>query len=81
MNDLAGAVTELLIERPPNRDDQEIEVKFKTDPEGLERALNSVVLAPASTPQIQNLRTKYFDTPSGELRKKRDRPSDSESGP
>ncbi len=48
---------------------KEIEVKFRTGPEGLNRALSLPVIMSASAPQAQKLRTVYFDTPAGDLRK------------
>lgn len=47
----------------------EIEVKFGTDPSGLKRALDSPLVISASALQTQNLRSIYFDSPSGDLRK------------
>ncbi len=55
--------------RTNKRNGQELEVKFQTDSVGLECALNSGILAAASTGQTQKLRSIYFDTSSGELRK------------
>jgi triphosphatase len=49
----------------------ETEIKFATDSAGLALASNSPLLASASLFQIQNLRTIYFDTPSGALRKRK----------
>lgn len=61
MNELATS--------PNKRNGQEIEIKFQTDPAGLQRALSSGFLAAASKGQTQKLRSIYFDTSSGELRK------------
>jgi triphosphatase len=49
----------------------ETEIKFATDSAGLERVLNSLLCTPASSFQIQNLRTIYFDTPSADLGKRK----------
>jgi CYTH domain len=49
----------------------ETEIKFATDNAGLERALNSPLIASTSPFQIQNLRKLYFDTPFAELSKRK----------
>lgn len=48
---------------------QEIEVKFRTDRDGLKRARASQVLASVSGPRTERVRTTYFDTAAGDLRK------------
>ncbi len=48
---------------------QEIEVKFRTSPEGLKRAFGLPFFVSASATQTRQLRSVYFDTPSGDLRK------------
>jgi triphosphatase len=48
----------------------ETEVKFTTDPSGLKIAIDSQLLSSGSALQTHNLRTIYFDTPEGSLRKK-----------
>jgi inorganic triphosphatase YgiF len=57
------------VELPTGR---ELEVKFKTDAAGLKLALRSELLAiePADAPR-RTLRSVYFDTPAGDLRKQR----------
>ena len=52
-----------------SRKDHEIEVKFSTDLLGLNSAMVSPLFASASPPRKQKLRTIYFDSPSGDLRK------------
>ncbi len=73
MGELAGGITTELADAADPvacpKNGQEIEVKFKTDPQGLERALNSTVRHAASPGQVHNLRSIYFDTPAGDLRK------------
>jgi triphosphatase len=51
--------------------DWETEPKFATDSAGLALALNTPLFASASPFQLHNLRTVYFDTPSGDLRKRK----------
>ena len=48
---------------------QEIEVKFRTDRDGLKRAQASQLVASVSAPRTETVRSTYFDTPSGDLRK------------
>ena len=57
------------VELPAGR---ELEVKFKTDAAGLKLALRSELLAieTADGPR-RTLRSVYFDTPAGDLRKQR----------
>lgn len=55
--------------KPGSSTGHETEVKFRTDRDGLERALTCRLLAPASPPRSQTLRTVYYDTRSGGLRK------------
>ncbi|ANY82831.1 hypothetical protein BB934_31850 (plasmid) [Microvirga ossetica] len=50
-------------------DSREIEVKFRTDRDGLKRAQASQVVASVSVPRTENVRSTYFDTVSGDLRK------------
>jgi triphosphatase len=56
--------------KPPTG--RELEIKFKTDAEGLKLALRSELLstAAADAPR-RTLRSFYFDTPAGDLRKQR----------
>lgn len=58
-------------QRPPSapvHEGHEVEVKFRTDAVGLQRALASPLLAEAASTPLQNLRSIYFDTASGDLR-------------
>ena len=57
------------VELPTGR---ELEIKFKTDAAGLKLALRSELLSndTADTPR-RTLRSVYFDTPAGDLRKQR----------
>ena len=48
---------------------REIEVKFRTDRDSLKRAQASQVLASVSAPRTESVRSTYFDTASGDLRK------------
>lgn len=48
---------------------REIEVKFRTDRDGLKRAQASQVVASVSAPRTETVRSTYFDTASGDLRK------------
>lgn len=48
---------------------QEIEIKFRTDPAGLKRVLNSPAFALSAVVHDQILRSNYFDTSIGDLRK------------
>ena len=51
---------------------RELEIKFKTDTEGLKLALRSELLsADAANAPRQTLRSVYFDTPAGDLHKQR----------
>jgi triphosphatase len=56
-------------EQGTSRKGREIEVKFSTDLLGLNSAMVSPLFASASSPKQQKLRTIYFDSPSGDLRK------------
>lgn len=47
----------------------EIEIKFRTDPEGLKRVLNSPAFTLPAVVHDQILRSNYFDTSLGDLRK------------
>ena len=47
----------------------EIEVKFRTDRDGLKRAQASQLMASVSAPRAESVRSTYFDTASGDLRK------------
>jgi inorganic triphosphatase YgiF len=58
-----------LFEQGTSRKHHEIEVKFSTDVLGLNSALVSPLFASVSPPKKLKLRTIYFDTPSGDLRK------------
>lgn len=49
--------------------DREIEVKFRTNPAGLKRVLNSPIFAPPAVVHDQILRSNYFDTRQSDLRK------------
>jgi triphosphatase len=49
----------------------ETEIKFATDSAGLALALNTPLFASASPFQLHNLRSIYFDTSSGDLRKRK----------
>lgn len=48
---------------------REAEVRFRTDPDGLRQMLASPRFAPPATVRSETLRTIYFDTGSGDLRK------------
>ena len=51
---------------------RELEIKFKTDAAGLKLALRSELLATyAADAPRRTLRSVYFDTPAGDLRKQR----------
>src|SRR5687767_6016624 len=50
--------------------DQEIEIKFRTDADGLARLLEAPLIKTARDRQTKILKTTYFDTPSNALRKK-----------
>jgi inorganic triphosphatase YgiF len=59
-----------IIETPAaDADRREIEVKFRTDREGLKRAQASQVVALVSAPRTETVRSIYFDTAPGDLRK------------
>lgn len=48
---------------------QEIEVKFRTDALGLKRVMDAPVFGSATIMKSQSLRSVYFDTPDGDVRK------------
>lgn len=50
--------------------DQEIEIKFRTDAAGLARLLDSPLIKTANDLQTETLKATYFDTPSNALRKR-----------
>ena len=62
-------VFEKSLEQGASRKDHEIEVKFSTDLLGLNRSMVSPLFVSASSPKKRKLRTIYFDSPSGDLRK------------
>jgi inorganic triphosphatase YgiF len=49
---------------------REVEVKFRTDPAGLKQVLNSRFFAAPAAVRSESLRTIYFDTSPGDLRKR-----------
>src|SRR3712207_5890322 len=67
----ASAIPSVPIVETPAADAgrREIEVKFRTDRYGLKRAQASQVLASVSAPRTETVRSTYFDTASGDLRK------------
>ncbi|GEO13818.1 CYTH domain-containing protein [Microvirga aerophila] len=59
-----------IVETPTaNSGRQDIEIKFRTDRDGLMRAQASQVLAVVSAPCTETVCSAYFDTASGDLRK------------
>lgn len=52
-----------------SRNNQEIEIKFTTDTQGFKAALQSELFASAPAFQTRKLRSVYFDTAEGDLRK------------
>ena len=55
--------------RPSTDADREIEIKFSADPAVLKRVLESPLFTSATEVRNQLLRTIYFDTSDGDLRK------------
>ncbi len=49
---------------------REVEIKFRTDAAGLKQVLNSPAFAPPAAVHSEMLRSIYFDTSSGDLRKR-----------
>jgi triphosphatase len=66
----ASAIPSVPIIETPAADHshQEIEVKFRTDSDGLKRAQASQIVASVSAPRTESVRSLYFDTASGDLR-------------
>ena len=59
-----------IVETPTaDHDGRGIKVKFRTDRDGLKRAQASQVVAAVSAPRTETVRSLYFDTASGDLRK------------
>jgi inorganic triphosphatase YgiF len=67
----ASAIPSVPIVETPAADTsrREMEVKFRADRDGLKRAQASQVVASVSAPRTETVRSIYFDTASGELRK------------
>lgn len=67
----ASAIPSVPIVETPAADAgrREIQVKFRADRDGLKRAQASQVVASVSAPRTETVRSTYFDTASGDLRK------------
>lgn len=67
----ASAIPNVQIVETPtaDHDGRGIKVKFRTDRDGLKRAQASQVVAAVSAPRTETVRSLYFDTASGDLRK------------
>jgi inorganic triphosphatase YgiF len=67
----ASAIPNVPIVETPEADAsrREIKVKFRTDRDGLKRVQASQLVASVSAPRTESVRSTYFDTASGDLRK------------